>query len=237
MKLTKIIGISAVSLASTAIVNAQLLVDQFAGVDPADSSPWTDAGVVEDLSGAAGGTLNGGIFNITNLTAAVTGAAFSFNGSNYSNDVLNGYMVLSGTATYSFGGFESGGVANTMISSLGAMDGNSFTLEADTDYLLYLFGSGDGDNQNTAFTFDGETKSTSVAISGTAADAGHFVTFDFTTGSDLTGFTLDFTAGPGAGSNGIFNGLALVAVPEPSSYAVIFGMLALTGACVRRSRK
>lgn len=232
------------TLSSLAVVsafhsaNGALLVDIFAGVDPTSASAWADAGVVEDLSAAAGGTINGSVFNISNLTATVAGSSGTFNGGAFSNPMLTDYLFNFGTMTISLGGFETAGVANTMTSSLGDMNGNSFTLATNTAYTLYLFGAGDQDGQEASFTFDGVSKATSPTIVGSAANAGHFVTFDLVTGSDLSGFTIDFSVDGVGGNNGAFNGLALVPtpVPEPSTGLLALGGLAL-GAMFTRRRK
>ncbi|WP_246114297.1 PEP-CTERM sorting domain-containing protein [Rubripirellula tenax] len=226
--------------------NAQadiLLMDMFAGVDPTTTAGWTSAGFSEDLTNAAAFNYNGAIFNISGgLTMSTTGAYGGFLGSNYpGNDMLNGYAFTFETIAVSVGGFETGGVANTLTTSgtFAGVGGNTFTLQANQKYELYLFGSGDNNDQNTTFVFDGVSKSTSPTILGTADNAGHFVTYDFTTGSDLSGFTLDFTFGPEGSSNGAFNGFALAsvtAVPEPSSLALV-ACTGLAGVIFRRRRR
>ncbi|MDB4265507.1 PEP-CTERM sorting domain-containing protein [bacterium] len=210
------------------------------GVDPTNASSWSDAGVVGDLSDAAGGTISGfagSFFNIDNLTSTIVGGDGAFGGSAFANPLLSDYTFTFGTQTITIGGFETGGVANTLTSSLGDMDGNTFTLTANQQYTLYLFGTGDQDDQNSLFTFNGQSASTSPTIVGTDDDAGHFVTFDFTTGADLTGFELEFTVDPEGTGNGAFNGLALVAspVPEPSTPLLVFGA-AFAGLAQRRRK-
>jgi hypothetical protein len=248
MKKTLILTLTFASLAHMA--SAQLLIDRFgngtAG-DPTSSADWANAGVTEDLSAAAGGTIAASVFNLTGLTATVTGSdgLFGSSGANTFADsaMLNGYQfdfASQGAINVSLGGFETGGVANTLTTSLTApyvdLRGNSFTLQAEQDYKLYLFGAGNADNQNTAFTFNGVTKTTSALIVGSDTDAGHFVTYEFTTDADLTGFTLDFTMTGDASNVFAFNGLALVAVPEPSSYALLSGLLVLGLVATKRRR-
>ncbi|MGJ8638602.1 MAG: PEP-CTERM sorting domain-containing protein [Opitutaceae bacterium] len=217
-----------------------LLIDAYNNADPTSYTSWVDAGVTEDISTAAGGTIltSGAVFNIGTMTASVTGESGSFNGGVPANPMLNDYhYVNSGTATVSIGGFEDGsGNAQTMTSTLNDMATNTFTLLADQDYKLYLFGAGDNDGQDTTFTFDSVSKTTSPTIIGAAEDS-HFVTYDFTTGSDLTGFTLDFTFTNNTSAFGAWNGLALVAVPEPSSFGLIAGALALGAVMIRRQAR
>ncbi|GEM_PF-2798794 len=252
MNVIKFIGIFGITLVGLCTASkAQLLIDVFSEVDPTSSDEWSNAGVVEDLSAAAAGTNNGynRMFNISGgLTVSRTSGISGSGGSAFpDNNMLKDYAFSSNSISFSFGGFESGGFANTLTTTdnIIGLIGNEFTLEADTAYRLYLFGAGDDDGQNAAFTFDGVTKTTSPLIVGTAEDADHFVTFDFVTESDLTGFTLDFTVDRADSKYAIINGLALVAIkssetvsiPEPSSYVVLFGLFALTGVSVRRINK
>jgi hypothetical protein len=266
MKKTLILTLTFASLAHMA--SAQLLIDRFgngtAG-NPTSSANWANAGVTEDLSAAAGGTIAGGVFNLPGLTQTVTGGvggggALTF--TSPTSAMLNGYLFgfgNGGSTTISLGGFVDGnGVAQTLTTSAGApyvdLRGNSFTLQANQTYKLYLFGAGDKNNQNAAFTFNGVTKTTNPLIVGTAPDAGHSVTFEFTTGADLTGFTLDFTINSAASNVYAFNGLALVAVnaavnaaadadadayvdiPEPASFAFLSGLLGLGLMAMKRRR-
>jgi hypothetical protein len=236
-------GMLAISQTSNAA--GVLLLDGYPGQDNAAATPhvanpdsaadWSTAGVPGDLSDAAGGTLhtNGSVYNISGLTlpttsvASVSGwAADTFAGNQMLNDFWN---IQNGTATVSLGGFQTAGTANTFTTgaTYAGMGGNTFTLEANQDYTLYLFGVGNDANQDTTFTFDGVDKTTAATAVG-ADEAGHFVTYDFTTGADLTGFTLDFKFANSTDQWGAFNGLALVAVPEPSSTALLgLGGLAL----------
>lgn len=229
-----VLGMAQISQASV------LLLDQFAGQDPTALSDWGNAGVTEDISSAAVGNFNGSgpAFNISGgLTIAESGASGSFNGGTYSDSImLSGYLYAFGTANVSISGFE-----NTLTTDAGGAFGsfagdNTFTMLPNRDYKLYLFGSGDNDDQNTTFVYGGVSKSTSPVIVGSATDADHYVTYEFTTPADLAGYSIDFTYGPEGTSNGAFNGAAIVAlpVPEPTSLAY-FGIAALSGLFVRRS--
>jgi hypothetical protein len=248
------IGIAGLSQAAFGDV---LLLDGFPGRthttttahkgNPTSTADWSNAGVPGDLSDAAGGTLhtNGDVYSISGLTLTTSvvsdsgWAANTFPDNQMLNDLWN---IKEGTATVSLGGFQTAGTANTLttdgLSGAGfaGLGGNTFTLEANQDYTLYLFGVGNDTDQNTTFTFDGIGKST-VATAAGLNENGHFVTYDFTTAADLTGFTLDFSFANNTTVWGSFNGLALVTVPETSSYALIGGCLALTSVMVRRRRK
>jgi hypothetical protein len=183
---------------------------------------------------------------ITNLTASVTGTPAGSNAATFGpisggNNILNDYFAdrnfITGVAdpdpvSVSLGGFaDASGVAQTMVGING-----SFTLLADQAYTLYLIGAGDSDGQNGSFTFGGETKTTTATIIGTNPDAGHTIAFSLTTPTDLAGFTIDFTVTPDASNFGAFNGLALVAIPEPSSFALLSGLLVLGLVATKRRR-
>jgi hypothetical protein len=198
-------------------INGPLLIDYHHGESaPLPSSQWSEAGVTEDLTAAAGGTVSEGVINyLTHLTTVIEGEEGSYHGKAFTNTLLADYAYSWSPFTVSFGGFETNGIANTLTSSLGSMSGNSFTLTANTTYRLYLFGAGDKDGQDSKFTFGGVTKITSSNIEGTAADADHYVTYDFTTGANLTGFTLEFTVERNdvSSTSCAFNGLALIPMP------------------------
>lgn len=217
-----------------------LLIDAYDNADPASYTSWVNAGVTEDISTGTGGTIlrTGAVFNINTMTASVTGESGDFNGGVPGNNMLNDYIYVQNTiATVSIGGFEDGvGNAQTMTSTLGDMNTNTFTLQANQDYKLYLFGAGDTDGQDTSFTFDSITKTTSATIIGSAENS-HFVTYEFTTGSDLTGFTLDFSYTNNTSAFAAWNGLALIAIPEPSGFGLIAGALALGVVIIRRRAK
>ncbi|MFK7737689.1 MAG: hypothetical protein AB8B50_16765, partial [Pirellulaceae bacterium] len=169
---------TALLLSSWDSAKADFVLDAFGGVDSTTHLDWSNAGVPGDTSTYAGGTVtaSGGVFNISGgLTASVVDETNIFNGGQFgSNNLLNDYIyVQDGTATVSLGGFD-----NTLTSTLGDMNGNTFTMLPDTDYTLYLFGAGDSNGQDTTFTFNGVSKTTSDLIVGTAPDAGHSVTFD-----------------------------------------------------------
>ncbi len=212
---------------------AALLGDQYAGQDPTTIADWVNAGVTEDLTGAAAFNYNGQPFNISGgLTETATGNFNTYFGNAYGNSstgntFLNGYAYGSGPVNISVGGFaNSSGVANTFTtdgspgSGFAGAGGNTFTLLANQSYKLYLFGTGNANTQNASFTFGGITKTTSSVIPG--ATNSHFVTYDLTTPTNLAGYTLNFSWGAGitgGDGDGHYNGFALVAVSAPSGYA------------------
>ncbi len=214
---------------------AALLIDLYApSANPTSSTDWSNAGVTESLTGAAGGTFTAGIgtFNISGgIGSSLTGSSGSSSAATFpGNTMLNSYIysLPGGSVTITITGLANGsGVPNNLTGALGSMTG-TFTIAANQAYKLYLFGAGDANNQNTTFTVGGINKTTSTPIIGTAANAGHFVTYDLTTPSNLTGYTLPISFTGGSGSFGALNGLALVQVPEPS-VALLggLGMLAL----------
>jgi hypothetical protein len=194
------------------------LIDSYDNADPASYTAWVNAGVTEDISDAAGGSLyRGTVYNITGMTASHTGYSGDFNGGVPGNDMLNDYSyVNNSTASVSIGGLDTGVTTTGAYAGLG---GNSFTLQADQEYKLYLFGVGDTTGQDTVFTFDGVSKTTAGDLAG--AEDSHYVTYEFTTGADVTGYTLDFTYSNNTSAYAGWNGLALVAIPEPATMGLI----------------
>lgn len=226
-------GICAVSFGDA------LLLDMYGNGNPTSSSDWSDAGIAEDVTGAAGAAVSsgGGVYNLSGgLSYTLTGGSGGAGSSIFTSAVLNDYhYVYQGTETVSLGGFSNGsGSANTLTTGTYAgLDGNTFTLQANQQYKLYIFGAGNADNQNASITFDGVTKTTATAIVGTDEAAGHMVSYDFTTGADLTGFTVDFTVSNDASDYGMVNGVAIVAVPEPATLGLLV-LVGVSGLFIRR---
>ncbi len=265
-KLTFTAYVAIVLLGSSANANDTLLIHRYVSANPSGFDNWADAGVLGDLSDAAVGTVggaanSGSVFNISNLTAVESGASGTFRGSNPSfggvrfpdNELLNNYaFVNTADAVYSLtlGGFvDVNGNPNTLttqnLPAVSYATGNSFTLQADQEYRLYLFGVGYRNGQNSTFTFNSVSKTTNsgqVLVESDNTENLHFVTFDFTTPSDLTGWTLNFTMqrtawlDSGTGNSGAFNGLAIAAIPEPSTFALL-GIALVAAIGLRRGRK
>ena len=244
-KLLSLAAVAAVGLTGQTFGQDALLIDFFNGSNPTGTSSWTTAGVSEDLTGAAIGTIlsDGRVFNIDNLSTS-NYAAGRFSETFFNNHIQDNYHFQrtdSGPSniTFSIGGFVDGtGAAQTMTTNNAfgtATSGKTFTLQANQDYTLYMIGAV---NTGATFTFNGESKSTSDTIADPINISDHFVTFDFTTGSDLSGFTLDLDIANNSGS-GIFyswGGAALVAVPETSSFGLILGGFAIGLIAIRRRR-
>lgn len=236
MKHTQVGILTAVVFSICQIAGADaLLIDGYRNVNPSSYTNWVNAGVAEDISNGAGGTINSGgtVYNINGMTASVSGAG-SWSGTFPANGMLNDYLsVNSGTASVSIGGLDTGVTTDGYSTEIyGDMEGNTFTLQADQQYKLYLFGMGDADGQDTTFTFDGVSKTTSSVLAG--PEDSHYVTYEFTTGADVSDYSLDFTFSNNTAQYAAFNGLALVAIPEPATLGLItaFG----GGLCIIRRR-
>jgi PEP-CTERM motif len=234
-KQTTILSILSFTLFVPFSNGASLLIDMFAGSDPTSSTDWTNAGVTEDLTGAAGGTFTTfGLFNISGGIGFSQNVDGGFSAPTFSNTMLNGYWYKNGgaSANLTITGLADGlGVPNLLTGGLGSMTG-TFAIAPSQQYKLYLFGAGDTNGQNTTFTFEGVDKTTNPTIVGTSANDNHFVTYDFTTPSDLTGYQLSIDFKNPGTSSGAFNGLAIIQIPEPS--AVLLGGLGVLGLIRRR---
>lgn len=198
-----------------------LLIDAYGGApNPTTYSNWVSAGVTEDISDGAAGTIvvEGATYNIDGGMTVTenVGKNNKYSSSQFGNDMLDGYWyAASGTVSL-------GGLNNELTSTMeGDMLGNTFQIQANQDYKLYLFGVGADGTENATFTFNGESKTTASLAQGTGEDS-RYVAFEFTTGADVSDYTLDFTFEVDQGStNGAFNGLALVAIPEPATLGMV----------------
>jgi hypothetical protein len=237
MKIIKSSGLTiTLFLASFVAANAQLLLDRFVAENPAGAINWSNAGVKEDIRGAAIGSIGGSaneaeIYNLSNLSVVERGASNlsrpnnpSFGGLRFpENPLLNSYVWFT-TETYHLeldGFVDERGTPRVLTTHGWAPFEDArnrfFMIRPNQTYRLYLFGVGYRDGQNTTFIFKGEEKTTNPAghIMGSSEDA-HYVVFEFTTPADLRGWKLEFSArrtnsfSDTTGANGAFNGLALV---------------------------
>ena len=194
---------------------------------PSGSAPWVDAGVSEDLSGAAGAQISGsgGVSLISGLTVSVSDNS-SWNGGEYGasswgNAMLDDYMIGDNAAGDGVVNISLGGFDNTMTSSMGGVDG-SFALEPGSQYTLYLWGRGDSPAQNAKFTLGGVEQITTAE---STAEGDHFVTYEITTPADLTGFTIDFSFQNDNDSRfSGWNGAALVSAAAADAPPAISGL-------------
>ena len=233
--------VAAMGLAAQVYGQDGLLIDANTAIafPPDQATGWTPSGVTENISSAAIGSVDnaGNVTNISNLSISVGPNGGQFSAGTFPGvTMINGYVYGSSVDGFdvSLGGFDDGtGTATALTTNTdlygAGNNGNSFTLQANFNYKLYLFGAGAADGQGTTFTLDGLSKATSDIIEGTDPDAGHLVTFTVQTPTDLTGYTIDFNAANNAGSSSDFytwNGAALIPispVPEPSAFGLILG--------------
>ena len=206
--------------------------------DYSGHSPFTDQGAYVDLPGntfwneVTTNTVGnaGSAFTATNFLASdgstpsgisfsVTGALGLFSGYDpaFATNLFNQYLVsplYSGVASFTIGG-----------------------LTPNQTYDFYFYGHA-GDNTGLrpiTFTLEGNT------LYLTSAGESSFVLGDNYGVLEVTpsGTSVSGTFGKSSSSNadeGDFNGLQIVAVPEPSAYAAISGAMALAGVGVLRWR-
>ena len=132
-------------------------------------------------------------------------------------------------------GAGAGGPLSQTISGLSGFVGSTFT--------LYLYDAGNQSGQGSTITLSGTGVSDMGASANTTAtsrklSAGVGIAYQTFTGT-ITGnsFTITEAITPGlSGSDGYFNGLQLDIVPEPSTYAMVFGGLAILFVLIRSRR-
>ena len=164
----------------------------------------TDAALVDSINNATSVTLTKGASLNHN---SETGTA---------NDLMQDYLhngnAAITTQTVTFGG-----------------------LVANGQYELILYGLGDASDQWTDFAVDaangGAAASTTGGARDTIASPDNYVTLNAT--ADGSG-NLTYTWGRNIATYHGHNGLQLTAIPEPSSAALLGGLLALSAVMVRR---
>ncbi len=133
---------------------------------------------------------------------------------------------------YEYGGGAGGNLTQT-ISGLSGYNGDTFT--------LYIYAAGDASGQGSLISLGGTGVSDTGASASTSAtnrklSSGVGVAYQVFTGT-ITGNSFTITeAKTVSPSNGIFNGLQLDIVPEPSAFVTVFGGLAILFVLIRYRR-
>ena len=112
------------------------------------------------------------------------------------------------------------------FTSLGDRDSRTIAisgLDADTEYILYLYGAGDVSDQGTAFTFGGNTAHTTGYLgSDYVLEANYIVMTASTNASgEILGSWTNSTLTAPNNANGVFNGIQIVPVPEPTTLLLL----------------
>ncbi|WP_438481090.1 PEP-CTERM sorting domain-containing protein [Oleiharenicola lentus] len=202
-------------------------------------------------------------YDMSSLSGTTTSVAFSTKNANIqtaSNITRgSGLAANSGSGVYASTSWSFG---SSSINPLTSTDYVTFTLTAASGYTISLSsfslkvsGSGTAPNTISAYSSTNGFASLSNQLGSnqtyTATVAASPNTLTFTPGSPATGTALEIrvygfgTIGPagGAPANGgsirfddftVNGAVNLTAVPEPSTYAAIFGVVALAGVVVRR---
>jgi len=118
----------------------------------------------------------------------------------------------------------------------------TFTISGLTPGLAYSFyfydqaGGSGASNRGATFVLNGSSQTMTGNLSGSFVNGTNYLVFNDTPGG--TSLSGSFVHNPGSGE-AEFNGLQIVAaVPEPSAYAAIGGVVALAGAVIfRRCRR
>lgn len=207
----------------------------------------TGAGTLR-LSGAntyGGGTVvsAGGLF-VANTTGSGTGTGTV---TVQSGAFLSGSGFISGATTIQSGGILGTGATSSTAGTLTFANGLTLNDGAVFDFRL---GTTSDMIKLTGGTLTGATTAGSLTINltaGTGFGAGNYTLFDFSTGGvttssfEVSDFTLGTTVS-GYTYNLAMSGNTLQltatasAIPEPSTYAAIFGAVSLVGAVVWRRR-
>jgi len=173
-------------------------VSSSGGPKATNATPYVEAGVVENLTGAlVCGSIGGGgnyTFTTNGITLAVSGRTGGgvYAASKFSNALLDDY-TYGGTSGYTV-----------------TISGLSSTLSANKVYFLYLFGVGDSANQNARFVFNGMTNTTPVTAP-PADKTSRFAKFAFTNDAVVTD---SISANVyNVASQVCFNGFAIVEQP------------------------
>ena len=206
----------AVFMAVAAQAATTFLGDINGGSGPtATVADFTAMGVLEDLTGAT----------VVGMNTSVSGGGVSIASSNnYSgnyqqatgNNLERDYVHIRNDQD----------PWQSVITTL-TISGLTDTLDASTTYAFYLFGKG-GANEFSTFDFGGDIKTT------TELDPS--VRYEFTTAATVADtLILDWTQG-GTSKFAPMNGIAFVAIPEPSSAAAIFGLVGAFAMIQRRKR-
>ena len=202
----------AVFMAVAAQAATTFLGDINGGSGPtATVADFTAMGVLEDLTGAT----------VVGMNTSVSGGGVSIASSNgYSG---NYQQATGNNLERDYVHIRKPGIASSTLT----ISGLTATLDASTTYAFYLFGVG-GANEFSTFDFGGDIKTT------TALDPS--VRYEFTTGATVADtLILDWTQG-GTSKFAPMNGIAFVAIPEPSSAAAIFGLVGAFAMIQRRKR-
>lgn len=219
---TAIVFCFLIGLITTGAAAAPILFDiDSAARDPGNGitvQDFIDAGVIEDLTGATAVTVEsstnsdmtgGGV----TLGYVVNQANSDWGNDKYDNDLLDDYLAIKRGSNEGPVTMQIAGLADDLMPN--------------TDYYLYLFGTGDNTNQNATFTFDGIVIETSGAAPGSSPSdrAGRFAKYAFTTGG-VVDDALEFVwARTDDHEYAGLNGFAIVRVPEPATCVLMAAAL------------
>ncbi|MEO0795572.1 MAG: PEP-CTERM sorting domain-containing protein [Verrucomicrobiota bacterium] len=178
--------------------------------------------------------------------ASYTGTTWNNHVTTFGNNAINNLFSADGDASavsvaltnngvFSFtGGLDV--VANYAFTPSTAAQTMTFSgLTSGSIWDLYIVSQGDQAGQGGTFLLDTteNISAGSAPAASTWTEGGNYVLFS---GIEIGGtgeFTIDWSSN---GAFGVVNGLQLVAVPEPSTYAMVFGA-AVLGFCVIRRRQ
>ncbi|ADE54269.1 PEP-CTERM sorting domain-containing protein [Coraliomargarita akajimensis] len=174
--------------------------------------------------GTTGASIVGtGLSGLTLTTSTANWSDWNTDAGNFANTALLGSYL------YDRGTLNGGGPDTIDISGFSAINDNQTVT-----VTVYAVGDGSGSEAPVTLTYNGIVSASQTANYDLGTVAGASVQFTFDKVAGVDDLTISWH-GTGTGYYGL-NGLSMTTVPEPGTYALIAGALALGAVMVRRRK-